>query len=319
MMLSTVSKPWAQAASVWALPALGTALILAVFVQAAGAADAQPASPSDEDAIRAAIQSYVAAYNRGDAKAAAECWSESAEWISPSGERFLGRQAIQQEMEGLFAENKDRKIEVLNPTVRLISADAALEEGTVRVLSPGEPPSDATYVAVHSKKEGQWKLECVRETSFSEPASPHAQLKPLEWLVGEWVDESSDAVVEHRCRWSEDGNYLLGQFVVQWQGEPAMKGDIRIGWDPLRKQIHSWVFDSEGGYAEGLWTPVGEGWIVKMTGVRSDGSAASATTSYVPLRRDQYQYTSVDRIVGGEHEPDQTARIVRKPPQPKDQ
>ena len=161
-------------------------------------------------------------------------------------------------------------------------------------------------------------MESVRETSLPE-ASPHEQLKQLEWLVGEWVDESPTEVVEHRCRWSEDGHYLLGKFVVQWEGLPAMKGDLRIGWDPLTKQIKSWIFDSEGGYAEGFWTRVGDRWVVKMTGVRPDGSTASATNTYVPLRRDQYQYSSVDRIVGGQQEPDQTVRIVRKPPQPKNQ
>jgi uncharacterized protein (TIGR02246 family) len=305
-----------RVAARWPLMALGAMWMLSV---SAGAAETQkPDNKSDEAAIRAAVESYVAAYNRGDAKAVADHWSDTADWVSPSGERFQGRQAIQQEMESLFAESKGLKIEVKDPTVRLVSPDVALEEGTVRVVLPGEAPSDSTYIAVHAKKNGRWKLESVRETSLPEP-DPHEQLKQLEWMVGEWVDESPTETVEHRCHWSKDGHYLLGEFVVQWEGLPAMKGDLRIGWDPLTKQIKSWVFDSEGGYAEGYWTRLGEGWIVKMTGVRSDGSTASATNSYVPLRRDQYRYSSVDRIVGGQSEPDQTVTIVRKPPQPENQ
>jgi uncharacterized protein (TIGR02246 family) len=308
----------ARIAARWPL-AVAAAVLIMTVTSADAAEKKKPDDKADENAIRAAVESYVAAYNRGDAKAVADCWSEAASWVSPSGRRFQGRQAIQGEMEALFAENKGVKIEVINPAVRLIAPDAALEEGTVRVVRPGEPSADSTYIAVHAKKNGQWKLESVRETSLPEVQSPHLRLKPLEWLVGEWVDESPDVVVEHRCRWSDDGNFLLGQFVVQWQGRPAMKGDLRIGWDPLTRQIKSWVFDSEGGYAEGFWTQVGNGWIVKMTGVRPDGSTASATNSYVPLRRDQYQYTSADRIVDGQQEPDQTVRIVRKPPQPKNQ
>jgi uncharacterized protein (TIGR02246 family) len=298
----------------WPLVAVAAALVLTV--SAGAVEDKKPAVKSDEDAIRAAVVSYVNAYNRGDAKAVADHWSESAEWISPAGQRFQGRQAIQQEMEAMFAENKGLKIEVIDPTVRLVSADVAMEEGTVRVVRPGEPSSDSTYIALHAKKGGKWKLESVREISLPD-THPTEQLKQLEWLVGEWVDESPDTVVEHQCRWSDDGHYLLGKFVVQWQGRPEMKGDIRIGWDPLTRQIKSWIFDSEGGNAEGFWTRVGDDWVVKMTGVRPDGSTASATNSYVPLRPDQYQYTSVDRIVGGQPEPDQTVRIVRKPPQPK--
>ena len=44
----------------------------------------------------------------------------------------------------------------------------AIEEGTVRVLRPGESPSDSTYLAVHVKKDGQWKLDTVRETEVPE-------------------------------------------------------------------------------------------------------------------------------------------------------
>ena len=82
---------------------MSAALIFAVSAQAA---EKKPEGGSEENAIRAAVESYVAAYNRGDAKAVASHWSESGEWISPSGQRFQGRQAIEKEMESLFAENK---------------------------------------------------------------------------------------------------------------------------------------------------------------------------------------------------------------------
>ena len=57
-------------------------------------------------------------------------------------------------------------------------------------------------------------------------------------------------------------------------GRPAMTGSQRIGWDPLAKKIHSWVFDSEGGLAEGVWTRDGNRWIVKLSGVTRDGKPA---------------------------------------------
>ncbi len=95
-----------------------------------------------------------------------------------------------------------------------------------------------------------------------------------------------------------------------------MKGEQRIGWDPLTKQIKSWVFDSEGGNAEGLWTTVENGWEIKMTGVRADGAAASSTNTYVLDGPDRFVWSSVDRLIGGEQEPDLSVIIVRKPPQP---
>jgi uncharacterized protein (TIGR02246 family) len=291
-------------------------VVLVLFLACPLAAADQAEQDKDLAAIRAAVDAYVKAYNQGDAKAVAALWAEDADWISPSGDRFQGREAIEREMAEMFAENQGMKLEVVEPTVRLVAPDAAVEEGTVRVLSTGEPVSESTYVAVHVKKNGQWKLESVRETSVPE-TSAHDQLKQLEWLVGDWVDESASEVVEHHFWWSEDGHYLLGKFTVQWEGLPPMKGDVRIGWDPQTKQIKSWIFDTEGGRAEGCWTHLVDRWVVKLTGVRPDGTAASATNTYVPLRPDVYEYASVDRIVGDDQQPDQVVRIVRKPPEPK--
>ena len=56
-----------------------------------------------------------------------------------------------------------------------------------------------------------------------------------------------------------------------------MKGSQRIGWDPSAKRLRSWVFDSEGGFGEGVWSKSGNQWIAKMTGVTSDGKTASST------------------------------------------
>src|SRR5208337_2132615 len=90
----------------------------------------KPVAEAEESAVRATIDSYVAAYNRGDAKAVAAHWSASGEWISPAGERFQGRQAIEKEMQSLFGEEKGVRIEVVNPSIRMVSPDVAIEEGT---------------------------------------------------------------------------------------------------------------------------------------------------------------------------------------------
>ena len=87
---------------------LAAAVTLATLMVATSvrAAETKPDSSADENAIRAAVESYVNAYNRGDAEAVAAHWSESGEWTSPSGQRFQGRRAIEKELENLFAENK---------------------------------------------------------------------------------------------------------------------------------------------------------------------------------------------------------------------
>src|SRR5687768_1076341 len=60
---------------------------------------------SEQAAIRAAVKSYVEAYNRGDAKAVADHWSEAGQWVSPSGEKHSGKEAIAKALAALFEES----------------------------------------------------------------------------------------------------------------------------------------------------------------------------------------------------------------------
>ena len=92
----------------------------------------------------------------------------------------------------------------------------------------------------------------------------------------------------------------------------------RIGWDPLTKQIKSWVFDSEGGYGDGLWTRNGNQWVIKSTGVMTDGRIASATQTLTPVGTNSARWTSTQRTIGDQSiaEPAEYV-LVRRPPRPK--
>jgi hypothetical protein len=91
-----------------------------------------------------------------------------------------------------------------------------------------------------------------------------------------------------------------------------------IGWDPQAQQIKSWVFDSEGGHGEGLWTRTTDNqWVVKASGVLHDGRTTSATHVHTVLNKDAVKTNSTDRIIGGEVAPDiLDVVMVRKPPRP---
>ena len=150
-----------------------------------------------------------------------------------------------------------------------------------------------------------------------EAASAEEEIEQLQWLIGEWVDESPDALVLTSYRWADNHRSILCEFKLQVGGRPAMTGSQRIGWDPSAKMLHSWVFDSAGGSAEGVWTRNGNQWIVKMTGMTQDGKPASATSVLTQTAKDRMTWQSRDRIVGGEVLPNvEEITIVRKPPKP---
>jgi hypothetical protein len=154
----------------------------------------------------------------------------------------------------------------------------------------------------------------LRETEETELTNAE-RLKPLEWLIGDWIDESPDSVVLTSCKWSDNRNFLLSDINIRVQGSNAMHLTQRIGWDPLTKQIKSWLFDSEGGYGESFWTRDGDRWLVKATAVRRDGTTASMTNTYTPTGKDSYTWQTTDRVVAGAALPPIEIKVVRKPPE----
>jgi hypothetical protein len=153
-----------------------------------------------------------------------------------------------------------------------------------------------------------------------ELGSSEEQLKQLSWLIGDWVDESPNALVRTSYRWAENESFIAGEFHVQVAGRPALVGTNRIGWDPLARKLRSWVFDSEGGFGEGVWTRIDNQWIVKVTAVTRDGKLATATNIYTYLSNDRATFESRDRLRGDELAED-TGEIllVRMPPKPTNQ
>jgi uncharacterized protein (TIGR02246 family) len=266
-----------------------------------------------EAAIRASIKSYVEAYNHGDYKAVADHWSDQGEWVSPDGEKFTGKEAITEALKAQFEANHGDKIEVTDPTIRLVTADVAIEEGTVVVFSPGEAPSKATYIAVHVKKDGKWKLDSVRETEIAEAPAQSPELEELSWLVGDWVDAESGGESVSKVTWTKNKAFLNYSFAVSFPGMDDLEGNQVIGWDPAAGTIRSWMFDSDGGFGDGVWTRKGESWVVKFSQVLSDGRTATATNVYTRVDDNTYKWKSIGRTVDGEMQPNvEEVKIVRQ-------
>ncbi len=104
------------------------------------------------------------------------------------------------------------------------------------------------------------------------------------------------------------GGYRLGA----WVGAGWGRGDV--GWDPAAGKIRSWLFDADGGFAEGYWTVLEDGVVIKSASVNPDSSTASATMTIVPDGKDRFTITGTDRIVGDGREDDFEINVVRRPP-----
>jgi uncharacterized protein (TIGR02246 family) len=274
--------------------------------------------PEEERAIRSAAAAFKRVYDAGDSRAAAGFFLEDGEIIDEEGERVQGRASIQDVFAEMFRDRPGTTIEFTPATLRFFGPEAAKEEGQTRLKPIGNEESARVrrYTVLLVKQAGKWLFSSVREEH--EPAlSHHERLKDLEWLIGEWVDESAASTIHADCRWSDDQNFILRDFTIHVQGKPAMTVTQRIGWDPLTKQVKSWVFDSEGGYGESLWTHNGNQWLIKSTGVLPDGRIATATNVLTHVGPHSAKWASIERTVAGHVVPDhEEFVIVRKPPKP---
>ncbi len=286
---------------------------------AAAAAAPQPADRSaDEKAIRDLDAASAKAFDAGDADAYAAFYTEDAVLITEDGERIEGRSAIAEYFTAIFQENPGDKIEFKTEAIRFLGPDTAEEEGRAVVTPADNPaaPDTTRYTVLFVKRDGKW-LQARERDEPDRRLTPHDHLKALEWMVGEWVNESPEAVVLTKCHWTDNGNFLLRDFVVKMEGRTVMSGSQRIGWDPLSGDFKSWVFDTDGGFSEGVWTHSGNQWMVKASGVQPDGKIASGTQVVTQLSKDRISWESRDRTLGSEALPDiDEIILVRKPPEP---
>ena len=281
------------------------------------ASTAGPAQQRDEKAIRLAAEAFAKAYNAGDAKAIAALFVADGEIVNEEGQSTQGREGIERTFAEIFKEHPKTHMDLATGSIRFVGPDMAFEDGVATAIDePGEPAERSPYTVAYTKQDGKWLTASAKDLPDA-PPTPEEQLKQLEWMIGDWVDESPDAVVITSYRWTDNQCYILGEFKVQTGGRPLMTGTHRIGWDPVAKTIRSWAFDSEGGFSEGIWSRDGNQWIVKMSGVTRDGKIASATNITTRVSKHRMTWQSRDRIIGGEKMPDiEEIPIARKPPAP---
>jgi uncharacterized protein (TIGR02246 family) len=277
-----------------------TAAIMAWAMVFAIGADADRQA-SDEAAIRKSVESYVAAFNKSDAKALAAMWSPEAVYTNPlSGEQVVGREEIEKQFASIFANAKGAKLESKSDTIKFISPNVAVEQGTAKVIRTDQEPEDSEYTAVYVKRDGQWLLDRVTEEDVPVVKSNYDKLKELEWMIGTWVDQDEQNRIETTCQWTKNRNFITRSFTMSIRDRIEMAGMQIVGWDPAAKQIRSWVFDSDGGFSEGVWKKKDKRWYIQSAGILPDGGKSSSVNIITCIDNNSFTWQSVNREVGGE-------------------
>src|SRR5262245_59118693 len=266
------------------------------------------------EAVLANVRKFTEAFNSRNVPAILKLFTEDCELTEADGTTVNGLKELEEELKENFEDDPDAKISVSVDSLRQVTPDVIIEEGKTEFFPDGKTlTAETDYQATHVKKGDRWLMTRVR--SFDRTVlSPYDQLRELEWLVGDWIDESDDSLVESSYRWDANKSFLLQDFTVRIKGQKALTGTQRIGRDPLTKQIKGWAFDSGGGYAESLWANVDDTWVIKGKGVRSDGTVVTVTNQITQIGKDRMRFESVDRIAGDDRMPNLSVIVVRRPP-----
>lgn len=279
------------------------------------AADPPSVSP-DEAQIRKNVQAYVDAYNKKDAKAIAALWTPEGVYTSRStGQQTVGPADIQKELEADFAKQKTAKLEVTIDAVEFLSPGVAIERGVTTLQVDGASKGALGYAAVHVKRNGAWLLDRITEDELPTIPAATERLQQLAWMIGSWENATDDGtVVKVSCEWAKNQTFMVRSFVVSIPGQDELSGIQIIGWDAATRKIRSWVFDSDGGFGEGIWTKKDQRWTINASATLPDGRRASSVTSVTLDGKDSFTWQVTGREVDGEILPNLPAiKIKRKP------
>ncbi len=272
-------------------------------------------SPLEEAVVRES-ETTVKAFNAGDAAALGGMFLETGELVDEAGNVHTGKAAITELFTGFFSKFPKATLEMLVDSARPIGETLAVEEGQRRITTAEGEAAQMRYVAVRSKQGDRWQIASYREFADDPLPTPREALQGAAWIVGDWVDENPEGRTEISFRWSEDGNFLIGDYTMSAAGAGESKSTQRIGWDPVNGQVRSWTFDDDGGFTEGRWIGTDEGWMVFSEATLPDGTTGSATLLIAVKDADHLIVRGTDRFIGDVEEPDFEMTIARKPPQP---
>jgi hypothetical protein len=253
------------------LPFLGC-MALSSFLAPFTQAQVSEKSEARVREVRAASREYVASNERGDLKSLSQMWTKGGDYIDASGRVFNAKQLLSGRSEESTADVVAHGLSG-ESTVRFITPDVAIEDGTSE--------SGSRFTAIWVKQDGRWLLDSLRESIHDAPQG-NEKLKSLAWLLGEWAAKAGDTEVLVSSHWSDDGKYIVREFLVRADGREDISATQRIGADSSTGKIRCWTFDSNGGTSEGTWRQDGERWLVDTKEVLADGKTSKTSATYVP-------------------------------------
>jgi len=141
------------------------------------------------------------------------------------------------------------------------------------------------------------------------PTIPRDALKDLEWLLGTWQDQSEVRSGRHNSALVTHQTFLVRSFSARVAGD-ELQGTQIIGWDPLNRQIRTWIFSSDGSFGQGTISKHDDDWMLKMSQTLSDGRTAAGTQIVTRVDDNTMTVQVIGETINGEPSPASAAVTV---------
>lgn len=268
-----------------------------------------------EAEVMKASKQLMDAFNNGSVDGVLGVFLPDGELIDDSGTVHLGHEELKNLVSQFFAAYPGAKTQAEIESIRVVGGLAMVDGSRIISDKDGKGLSVLRFATVWKKTDAGYKLASLRDVSVPLPPTPHEALETISWIVGQWVNEGTDAKVDLNYRWAEDGNFIVGDILITANEKVVMKSFQRIAWDAHEGKFRSWTFDSDGGFGEGLWYPTPNGWALTSKAVAPDGSRGTATVRIQSDSKDRFNVLGTHRVSEGNEEPDYSYTVVRRPPE----
>lgn len=274
-------------------------IILAIFLISAfivGYAN----SPEDKDKLKKLTDDYVEAFNLHDVDKLISFWSSDGALVNLNTHEIIqSRNNLIKYYKDLFEKEKALNLKITINNLSSLESGIANERGLAQISYSDKTVDNDAFKAEFIKADGTWQLKTLSKFTIQPSNSNFEKLKDLAWLIGNWVDQDEDVMINLTYKWDNNKSYIFQNYDMKVLDQKYLTGHQVIGWDPIKKSIRSWIYDFDGGFGESFWTQEGEKWYANTVYTFYNGRKGSALHIYTKVDDNTYTFASVSRDIDG--------------------
>ncbi len=140
------------------------------------------------------------------------------------------------------------------------------------------------------------------------PAPNEPQLKPLEFLVGDWTANpqlnGQELRFEGGWEWSLNRNFIASDLQIKVAGATVFQAKSMFGWDAKSKRIVAWAFHSDGKHFTSKVSAGDRSVTWDSVGVDAEGNRVTETLTIKATGEDTLNMVVSNRKAGDQSLPD---------------